>query len=124
METSFMKDSDMDIPLDDLAVVQDLFHQLIRQRAESFGVLDNLKDMKLPELSLDILAKQYDEYGTERQRWFAVPGMYGGFAYTLDYGNGQFKLRCDSWCRVWDGSGQSHEITIDGVVLIADRIDQ
>jgi hypothetical protein len=55
-----------------------------------------------------------------RQRlWFPVPGMYGGFAITLadDF------LEVKSWCRIAEGSGQSHLITSEGAILVDEGFD-
>lgn len=46
--------------------------------------------------------------------WFAYPGMYGGFSVAAE----PDRLRVRSWCRVVGGSGQEHEITVDGIELV------
>lgn len=46
----------------------------------------------------------------QRDMWFAVPGMYGGFHYVLQ----EEELVVKSWRRVVGGSGQTHRITADG----------
>ena len=95
-----------------------MFHQLIRKRAEDGGILENLDDIDLPTLTEDLVGNSYQSGGYESDRdWFAVPGMYGGFAYKLVFDEGEYKLLTESWCRVVEGSGQSHEITTSGITL-------
>jgi len=45
-------------------------------------------------------------------------GQYGGFAYKLIERDGMPVLITESWHRIVGGSGQKHEITIDGCVLV------
>ncbi len=47
--------------------------------------------------------------------WFAVPGMYGGFAIELMK---ESYLYVESWIRVVGYSGQAHVITHEGVTLV------
>ena len=51
--------------------------------------------------------------------WFAVPGMYGGFAYELR-AEGEPHLLVESWSRVVGGSGQRHVIGAGGTRLVAE----
>jgi len=95
------------ISQEELNVIQSLFHDLIRQRARA--CIDKYK-VVLPVLSETLLSAG--------EKWFPIPGMCGGFAYQLVMENNQFKLKTSSWCRVVGGSGQKHEITKDGCVLI------
>jgi hypothetical protein len=53
-----------------------------------------------------------------RKFWFAVPGMFGGFAYWLAYPGPKAKLICESWSRMEDGSGLRHEITASESTLV------
>jgi hypothetical protein len=50
-------------------------------------------------------------------RWFAVPGMYGGFAFHLQMRAHSLQLVTESRSRVADGSGMSHTITPTQVIL-------
>ena len=91
---------------EDLALLQEHFHALIHQ------VAGDLADgLELPRLS-DLLEKP------RREGWFPVPGMYGGFHYVLRGERDAPQLICASWCRVVDGSGMRHEITVDGARLV------
>ncbi|GDX83357.1 hypothetical protein LBMAG42_51680 [Deltaproteobacteria bacterium] len=54
----------------------------------------------------------------EPRMWFPVPGMYGGFSFRLDLGADVPKLVSESWCRVVGGSGERHEVTVDGARLV------
>jgi len=56
----------------------------------------------------------------EPRTWFAIPGMYGGFAFSLEYGRSDVRLVSESWCRVVEGSGQWHAVTQTGSELIAE----
>jgi hypothetical protein len=95
----------------DLAVYpvsQQRFHRLIRERA---GKLVDRQGLNLPELT---------EFGATMHQpaWFPVPGMYGGFKYWLEESGEDIRLVVESWCRVAEGSGQRHEITIGRTVLV------
>lgn len=54
----------------------------------------------------------------EKEGWFPVPDMYGGFKYWFEGNGSQTKLVSESWCRVVDGSEQRHEITAQGSRLV------
>lgn len=44
--------------------------------------------------------------------------MYGGFSYWFEGENEQTLLVVESWCRVVVGSGQRHEINVQGSRLV------
>ena len=77
----------------DLVCICELFHGLIRSRAREGGipVPDDLP--QLHDLVLD----------DSESSWFAVPGMYGGFAYRLHKRGGRFQLVAESWSRASAG---------------------
>ncbi|MEI7956802.1 MAG: hypothetical protein WCJ66_16680 [Verrucomicrobiota bacterium] len=90
-----------------LARIQELFHGLIRSRAREGGIpmpkhLPSLHDLRVDEAE---------------PRWFAVPGMYGGFSFRLQAHALGPRIVTESWCRVVDGSGMRHTITPTQVVL-------
>jgi len=86
-----------------LRAIQNHFHKLIRTRA---GPLAD--ELELPELT-----------GSEQlEKWFPVPGMCGGFKYWLEGEGDEAKLVTESWSRTTEGSGQRHEITVDGLRLV------
>lgn len=87
-----------------LLAIQQHFHEVIRGRAAK--LIEEHK-LELPKLNFD-----------EPTSWFPVPGMYGGFRYWWVGEGEQAKLITESWCRVVDGSGQRHEITVQGSSLI------
>lgn len=96
------------VPPGVLLKIQAHFHAVILGRAEREVQKHNLR---LPELEpmLEL----------ERPKvWFAVPGMYGGFSYWLEFAGTEAKLVAESWCRVVDGSGQRHEVTCEGSRLV------
>ena len=96
------------VPIGVLLKVQAHFHTVIQGRApeQTRG-----RSLRLPELEplLEL------EPGIV---WFAVPGMYGGFAYDLRSNGVEAMLEAESWCRVVGGSGQRHEITSAGSRLV------
>ena len=96
------------VPAGILLKLQAHFHSVIRGRAER---LVQAQGLRLPELE-PLLELEVP------QMWFPVPGMYGGFSYRLvDFGV-DVKLVSESWCRVAGGSGQRHEITSMGSLLV------
>ncbi|QIJ76934.1 ankyrin repeat domain-containing protein [Methylobacterium sp. NI91] len=97
------------VPAGILAAMQAHFHAVIRGRADD---LVRKASLRLPELG-PLLEVPGDE-----PVWFAVPGMYGGFAYRLRSDGVKAVLVAESWCRVVGGSGQRHEITSAGSRLV------
>jgi hypothetical protein len=99
---------------ENLKIIENHFHALIIERAKEGRSMTAKfladENKKLP----DILA---DEAIIGRA-WYPVPGMYGGFAYSLTKRGGKPLLKVSSWSRVVGGSGQRHEITTDGCVLV------
>lgn len=98
------------IPFGVLRKIQEHFHAVIRGRADDL-VLD--ARLRLPEIA-HLLETPLDA----EPAWFAVPGMYGGFAYRLVADGADARLVAESWCRVSQGSGQRHEITSAGARLV------
>jgi hypothetical protein len=91
-----------------LRAIEKHFHALIQERA---GDLIIEHKVQLPRLAPPL--------GSESSKaWFPVPGMYGGFSYWLEDGSTPAKLMVESWCRVVSGSGERHEVTVDGYQLI------
>jgi hypothetical protein len=98
--------------LDDvvLPAIQRHFHAVIRARAAH---LIDQHHLTLPDLAVHLASG-------ETEGWFPIPGMYGGVRYRLEVDGGDAKLVCESWCRVIEGSGERHEITPNGSMLVAD----
>ena len=94
----------------ELTLIEKNFHKLIMHRA---GHLIEKFDIEMPHITTELL-KKTDDFSRES---FPVPGMYGGFFYSLKIKNGEFILYVDSWSRIVGGSGQSHEITTEGCKL-------
>ena len=94
---------------EDLKIIQEHFHSLILERNKYNDVFLAAEHKELPIISNET---------RQKEEWYAVPGMYGGFAYQLVDKDGKLILICSSWCRVVGGSGQRHEITTDGCVLV------
>lgn len=92
------------VPDETLTALERHLHTLIRERA---GDLVEEHQLRLPEL------EPLTEV-TDPTFWFPVPGMYGGFKYTLAHD----EVTVESWCRVVGGSGQTHRVTVQGVELI------
>jgi hypothetical protein len=99
------------VPAGVLSVVQTHFHAVIRGRADD---LVRKSSLRLPELGPLL------EIPADETIWFAVPGMYGGFAYRLRTDGVEAVLVAESWCRVVGGSGQRHEITSRGSRRVAE----
>ena len=97
----------MSIDPDVLKKIQDNFHAVIKSRAQE---LINKHNIELPILEYTGTSKD--------QKYFAVPGMYGGFSYWFEKEGNEFKLVTESWCRVVGGSGQRHEVTTEGYKLV------
>jgi hypothetical protein len=97
------------VPTGVLVKIQRHFHDVIVGRMEKFSVSPGLR---LPEL--EPLLEQ-----DSQDVWFSVPGMYGGFSYDFRADGSNTVLTSESWCRVVGGSGQTHEITIEGSKLVA-----
>lgn len=95
------------IPKHILAALQYRFHQLMRSRAARLIDQHQLTLPRLADLSED-----------GRQVFFPIPGMYGGFRYWLEGEGEETKLISVSFVRVVGGSGQRHEITAQGCVLL------
>lgn len=92
----------------ELLCVQELFHGLIRSRARE-GTVPIPK--RLPRLNRELLEER-------EPRWFAVPGMYGGFSFRLKETGRKLELIAESWCRVVDGSERRHSVTSNQVILL------
>ena len=101
-----------DVPAAVLSRIQQHFHEVIRGRAAEL-VREHV--LRLPELEVMLEFRP-------RKFWFPVPGMYGGFAYWWAYDGQNAKLITESWCRVFGGSGQRHEITASGSTLVDERV--
>jgi hypothetical protein len=96
------------LPEGTLLAIQHHSHRVILGRAAE---LVDQQALQLPELAP--LLKSHEPKG-----WFAVPGMYGGFAYWLEGEGEESKLIVESWSRVIEGSGQRHEVTANGSKLL------
>jgi hypothetical protein len=92
-----------------LSAVERNFHAAIRSRAEKEVTEHRLR---LPEL------EPLTEVPLGQSVWFMVPGMYGGFAYSLERGGDDPALTAESWCRVVEGSGERHLVTAAGYELV------
>lgn len=102
------------VPTGVLLTIQQHFHEVIRGRAND---LVREHALRLPELEI-LLELQATHEPEKLTMWFAVPGMYGGFAFDFVTEGVDARLVTESWCRVEGGSGQRHEITSAGSVLV------
>jgi hypothetical protein len=93
------------VPAPVLAALQGRLHRLIEEESYALAAKHRLR---LPQLEI------MTELPAGSRVWFPVPGMYGGFGFTLDGG----ALIVESWNRVVEGSGQRHRITADATVLL------
>jgi hypothetical protein len=84
-----------------LSPIEKRFHKLIR--TVSRGLAEEHR-LRLPQLA-PMLEVNHVRF------FFAIPGMYGGFAYWLDDFSMSPRLISESFCRVVGGSALRHEIT-------------
>lgn len=93
---------------DTLSRIQQNFHEVILGRASEQITEHRLR---LPDLEsvLEFVSATF---------WFEVPEMYGGFSYSIVSDDPEARLMVESWCRVYEGSGQRHEITESGSRLV------
>lgn len=98
-----------------LQIIENHFHNLIMERNGCPGSPSTLIDrgFTFPSLKAQLAKDGQDWRGTGE--YYAVPGMYGGFDTHIASENSHWKLTCNSWCRVCEGSEQTHEITVAGV---------
>jgi hypothetical protein len=96
------------VPAEALEQLQVQLHRLIHERADS---LIEEHQLRLPQLSALLEIE-------EPTMWCPIPGMYGGFRVTLMRGGDDPLLETSSVCRVAGGSGQRHEITPEGYLLV------
>ena len=90
----------------------DLMHYRCKDANNCIEWLDE-NTSELPKITNELSA-------TLEPQWMAIPGMYGGFSYGLFERDGKPLLITDSWVRVVEGSGQTHEITPEGITLVAE----
>jgi ADP-ribosylglycohydrolase len=88
--------------------IQLYFHKLINERMNEFGIKN---DIKLPELN----SKQIN---LEKNMYFPINGMYGGFSYWFELKNDELELISESWSRIAGGSGERHIINKNGCILV------
>ena len=96
------------IPHGILRRIEENFHAVVAGRVRT---LIDTHRLRLPQLELLLELER-------PQMWFPVPGMYGGFSYRFEAFGVDAKLVSESWSRVEGGSGQRHEITSAGSVLV------
>lgn len=95
------------------SLIEQHFHAVILGRAKKLVEESCLTLPKLSHLRTAVI-------GERRRASFPIPGMYGGFYYWLEGEGDTVKLISESWSRIWGGSGQRHEITREGSVLVAE----
>ena len=83
------------------------FHRHILERTADF----DLAPESLPSLGCLISSR-------ERELWFAVPGMYGGFSYRLIETEHEPTLDVSSWSRIVAGSGKRYTISSHSIDLV------
>ncbi len=94
-----------EVPIRILLKVQALFH----------GVIHSVIDEPLPDHSLR-LPELEPLLELERPvMWFPVPGMFGGFRYSLEADGVEPRLVTANWSRIVEGPIDRHEITSAGV---------
>lgn len=99
-------------PLDSPGLTAD---QLARQAAWDRRLVDLIAERtrSLPPVRYRPVPSELIAVEGLESLWFAYPGMHGGFSVAVE----PDLMRVRSWCRVVGGSGQEHEITVDGIEL-------
>jgi hypothetical protein len=97
------------VATDVLRLIEQHFHETIKQRAASL-----IEEQKLQLPQLEILLELENA-----ALYFPIPGMYGGFNYSLKSDLSEPVLFTASECRVRGGSEQMHKITTAGSELVA-----
>jgi hypothetical protein len=107
------------IPEETLRAVEQNLHAVIRGRA---APLIDKYAIPLPSLAAMLAGEVTTEFGPAygwTDAWFfSIPGMYGGFRLRWIEGGPNARLEAVGFCRVVGGSGQLHEITAKGSVLV------
>lgn len=93
-----------------LEIIASHFHNLIMRRS---GCAGNPAQLLTHGFEFPSLRERVGAHGTHR--FYAVPGMYGGFNTILVKQEHGWKLCTSSFCQVVEGSEQGHEITANGV---------
>lgn len=97
-----------EVPPQRLSRIQGHFHDLIRARA---GPLVTDHALRLPELETLLELDQ-------PCMWMSIPGMYGGFRFSLQGEGDLAVLVTESWSRVVEGSEHRHLISPHGTLLL------
>lgn len=101
------------LPSITLESIEGRFYALIMKRA---GHLKSMESLELPKLSALTAATSFG--GSLR-----VPGMYGGFLYSLEKNGRSIVLIVNSFCRVVGGSAQRHLITPEMTKILCSGFD-
>lgn len=97
----------------DLEKIEQHFHALLFQTAKDLRLEQYRgKWSKLPAITNDLS-------NDTTIRFFTIPGMYGGFAYALYSRDDAPVLVTNNWIRICEGSGQEHEITVNGTMMVS-----
>ena len=91
-----------------LKAIQNHFHGLIHLISRGLAESENVSMPTITDLRNSGI----------KESWLPIPGMYGGFSYKLTEIAGEPVLVVESWSRILEGSGQRHEITGAGYVLL------
>ena len=107
------------IPLETVSAIEQHLHAVMRERA---GRLIDKYAVQLPALAAMIAGQATREFGPIHDSpdvwFFPIFKMYGGFRLRWLEGGPDAKLEAVSFCRVASQSGQRHEITATGSVLV------
>jgi hypothetical protein len=107
------------IPETTLRAVEQNLYAVIRSRA---GLFIDKHAVPLPSLAAMLAGEARDGFCPTHSSpdvwFFPVPGMYGGFRLRWIAGGPDARLEVVSFCRVVGGSGQRHEITVEGSTLV------
>jgi len=97
---------------EDLIKIREHFYKLIIETAIEYKLQSFLNE---PVKKIPFISNNTKRKGIE---WFAIEGMYGGFAYYFKRREVRPVLVVSSWVRTIQGSGKRYEITTYGCKLV------
>jgi len=111
-DVELLGSSDIDVSSEHLKIIEKYFHEFILERNKPNTEFINNKNKVLPLITVEIMDKDL---------WYGVPGMYGGFRYMLNERDGKPVLVVESWIRIVAGSWRKHEINVEGCFLVEEE---
>lgn len=104
-----------------LRKIEDYFHELIMELNRCSGNPSALTNKGFVFPSLQAHVDAHGSLAELGSKYYGVPGMYGGFNTLVVKTESGWRLTCESWCRVCEGSEKTHEITVTGIRQILEE---